>query len=333
MGIVGCYYPQTEAGSREYNRIAGDKVLVSGYPYPRLPGENAVMADNREVSDEKEIESLIAAWRQEVDDVLALVTELDDSDWSTTTVLPGWQVRDVMAHIAHLEAVQTDTPHDAHVEGISIGSPEHVRNEIGVLTEQGVVARRQKSPAELIEEFRQSARKRGEQLKADEPIDPHAPAPGTYGMIGWDYITLLRSRPEDLWMHEQDIRRAVDRPGNLDSPAARHAVAVLTSHLGSVLADKVKASPGTSMVVTVTGHDPVLVSVDDDGQGQVSHDLTGADANLRLEMDVETFVLLAGGRTDRDPNGPTMGPALKKVVVQGDTELGDRVLSAIDVTY
>ena len=34
---------------------------------------------------------------------------------------------------------------------------------------------------------------------------------------------LLGFRIFDSWVHEQDMRRAVDRPGDLDSPAARGA--------------------------------------------------------------------------------------------------------------
>ena len=49
-------------------------------------------------------------------------------------------------------------------------------------------------------------------------------------------------------MHEQDVRRAVGRPGGLDSAPARHTADYLAESLGYVLGKKVGAPVGTSLV-------------------------------------------------------------------------------------
>ena len=60
-------------------------------------------------------------------------------------------------------------------------------------------------------------------------------------------------------MHEQDVRRAVDRPGDMDSAAARHTAEYLAESLGYVLGKKVGAPAGTSLVLEHGGQRAVRV--------------------------------------------------------------------------
>ena len=48
-------------------------------------------------------------------DVVALLRSLDEDDWSRPTDCPGWDVKAVAAHLAHLESVLAGRPQD-HVE-------------------------------------------------------------------------------------------------------------------------------------------------------------------------------------------------------------------------
>ena len=96
-------------------------------------------------------------------------------------------------------------------------------------------------------------------------------------------------------MHEQDIRRATDRPGHLDSVAARHAIAVFARGLGYVWGKKVGAAPGESAAIELSdsGH-RFAVTVGGDGRGVAAPDDAKVDTTLR--MDTGTFVVLCGGR-------------------------------------
>ena len=138
---------------------------------------------------------------------------------------------------------------------------------MGQFTEQGVVARRDATPDDLINEIRAAATARHTALLADPPTDPDAPAPGLFGAIGWSTLTLLRNRPLDLWMHEQDVRRAVGLPGGLGADAAAHSTDYLSESLGYVLAKRVGADPGTTVVLEVEGHAPVAATVTEEGRG------------------------------------------------------------------
>jgi uncharacterized protein (TIGR03083 family) len=261
---------------------------------------------------------LVTVWWEAVDSFTHLLEEVGKDEWSAPTDLPGWDVHAVAAHTAHLEALLAGREHD----DVEVGDAPHAHGMMGKFTEQGVVARRGESPDALIVEIRESSTARHTQLLADPPTDPDAPAPGVFGAIGWSTGLLLRNRPLDVWMHEQDVRRAVGRPGNLDSAPAVHAVDYLMESLPYVVAKRAQAPGGTVVRLSVEGHRPLTAVVGDDGRGRVVVEVDG-EPTVALATDRETFVLVAGGRRRPEPGA---------VRVAGDAELADRILGAMAVT-
>lgn len=257
-------------------------------------------------------------WWRAVNDFTTLLEMVPAEEWSTPTDLPGWDVHAVAAHTAHLESLLAG---GEHVE-VEVGDAPHVRGMMGQFTEQGVVARRDASADDLINEIRSAATARHTALLADPPTDPDAPAPGLFGAIGWSTLTLLRNRPLDIWMHEQDVRRAVGQPGGLDADAAVHSCDYLSESLGYVLAKRVGADPGTTVVVDVEGHAPVAAIVTEEGRGRLLDEVP-TDPTAGLRTDRESFLLLAGGRRPPEPG---------RVEVFGDEDLARRVLDALAVT-
>ncbi|HYJ27111.1 MAG TPA: maleylpyruvate isomerase family mycothiol-dependent enzyme [Nocardioides sp.] len=270
------------------------------------------------MTDADRLSALVAVWWEAVDSFTHVLERVRDDQWSTPTDLPGWDVRAVAAHTAHLEALLAGREHD----DVEVGDPPHARGVMGRFTEQGVVARHDRSPDALITEIRESTTARHTQLLADPPTDPAAPAPGVFGAIGWTTGLLLRNRPLDVWMHEQDVRRALDMPGNLDSAAALHTTDYLLESLPFVVGKRAQAPVGSVVRVEVAGHRPATAVVGDDGRGRTGTPEDG-DPTVTLAMDRETFVVLAGGRRPAAPG---------VVEVSGDTALGERVLAAMAVT-
>ncbi|GAA2133561.1 maleylpyruvate isomerase family mycothiol-dependent enzyme [Nocardioides bigeumensis] len=270
------------------------------------------------MSDRERLAGYVEVWWRAVDDLTTLLEELTADDWAAPTDLPGWDVHAVAAHTAHLEGVLAGQPE----ETVDVGEPEHVRGVMGLYTEQGVVARRDRTPDELINEIREAATSRHTALLADPPTDGAAKPDRIFGGIGWDWQTLLRNRPLDVWMHEQDVRRAVGRPGGLDSPAAGHTVDYLSESLGYVLAKRAGATPGTSVRLDVDGHAPVAYVVGEDGRGRRLDDLP-PEPTVTITTGPEWFALLAGGRRT---------PPDDAVRIDGDVELGRRLVELFAVT-
>ncbi|MGB0100352.1 MAG: maleylpyruvate isomerase family mycothiol-dependent enzyme, partial [Nocardioides sp.] len=239
-------------------------------------------------------------------------------EWATPTDLPGWDVRAVASHVAHLEGILAGGAE----ETAEVGEPDHVSGLMGLYTEIGVVNRRDASPDAIINEIRAAATARHTALLADPPTDGSAMPEPIFGGVPWDWRTLLRNRPLDVWMHEQDVRRAVDRPGGMDSPAARHAAEYLAESLGYVLAKRVGAPAGTSAVLEMEGSAAYAFAVNDAGRGERLDDAPD-DPTVRLLMDRESFIRLAGGRCAAEPG---------TVRVEGDPGLGERLLEALATT-
>ncbi len=117
----------------------------------------------------------------------------------------------------------------------------------------------------------------------------------------WTWERLLRNRPLDVWMHEQDVRRAVGLPGGLDSAPARHTADYLTESLDLVVGKRVGPAAGTTVVIEVTGSPAYAVTVGDDGRARPVE--PPPDPTVRLRMDREDFIVLAGGRRRRPRRG------------------------------
>jgi uncharacterized protein (TIGR03083 family) len=269
-----------------------------------------------------DLRECVAIWRGACADLAALARGIDELSWDFPTDLPGWSVHDVMAHCAALECeLAGDDPLPADVDE----EAPHIRNARAVYTESGVVARREYGKQQVIDEFEDAVRRRGALLD-DEPLDdPAGKPPITPGDIGWDWQTLLRNRVVDIWVHDQDIRRAVGKPGDQDSPAAAFVQDVFGRALPYLLAKRAGAPPGTTMVVDITGPVPALygVAVGDDGRG-VPVDASELEPTVRLTMSTETFAMLAAGRR---------APDELPVTVEGDESLGARVVGDMVVTW
>lgn len=270
--------------------------------------------------DRARLGHLIDVWAGAAADVVELLRALEPSDWARPTDLPGWDVRAVAAHLAHLESELAGNPQ----QQVDVPDAPHVRGFMGQFTEAGPIARAGWTTEEIVDELESSVAARLTTLRADPPTDAAALAPGFAGAIGWSWQTLLSNRPLDLWVHEQDVRRAVGRPGGLDSPAAAHVVGVFGRSLPFVLGKKSGAVPGQSVRVVVSGEQILdeAALVGEDGRGARCV-VVPEEPTATLAMDTETFVVRCSGRRD---------PASLDVAVNGDPDLGARVLAALATT-
>jgi len=270
------------------------------------------------MSDAERLATYVETWWQAIGDFTALLDSLPEEAWALPTDLAGWDVKAVASHTAHLESILADGPE----ETADIGEAPHVTGPMGQFTEIGVVTRRDRSPASIVEEIRATTSARHAALVADPPTDPAASAPGIFGLIGWTQQTLLRNRPLDVWMHEQDVRRAAGRPGGMDSAPAQHAADYLTEAFGFVVGKKVGAPAGTTAVLAVEGSPVRAVEVDESGRAQRLAEVP-AQPTVRLAMDRDSFIVLAGGRRDAEPGA---------VTVEGDAALGAAIVEQLGTT-
>ena len=267
---------------------------------------------------ENPLVQLVEIWHRACTDFVALARAVPREQWDLPTDLEGWTVKDNVAHTAHLEAVLAGSPE----ETIEVPQAPHLTGLMSYYTEQGVLARRDRDMGSLADEIEQAVAARYAALQADPPVDGSAAPPTTPGGVPWDYLTLLSNRPLDVWMHDQDVRRAIGRPGGYDSPVARHVLATFGRALPMVVGKRLAPASGTTVRVALT--DSALcwtVGVGEDGRAGPAED--GAPATTSVALSAEDFVVLAGGRRPPEATHP---------VIEGDQELGLRLLHSLRVT-
>lgn len=261
------------------------------------------------------------AWTQSTDAITDLVAPLSEGEWSAPSGLPGWSVRDVVSHIIGAECEALGDPRPIHNLPADL---VHVKTEKARYVEVQVDVRRHHTAPEMTSDLEYTLIRRRRQLR-DEKRDPGTTVRGTFG----EEMTLeelLRSRAFDVWVHEQDLRRALGQPGHLDSQGALVARDVLLDRLPKVVAKDAEAPPESVVVLDVSGPLDFMrtVRVDKEGWARVDGSVS-LGPTVTLTTDWETYHRLATGRLRTTAAGD-------RVKVEGDQRLADAILRHFAVT-
>lgn len=258
------------------------------------------------------VETLIGCFHA-LSDLGATLTE---AEWKTPTDLPGWTVQDNLSHLVGIERMLQGLPPTAH----RADAREYVRNPIGEMNEHEVDSRRALDGAEVLREWKELVELREVTLRNGDEAYFAQPAmtptgPGT--LADFLHIRIL-----DCWLHEQDMRRAADKPGNLAGAAAEHTVDRLIRTVPIVVGKRAGTPDGGAVIIDVTG-------------GVTRHlvcEVTGGRASMVeapsspplavITLDTEAFVVLATGRR---------AAGAVAASIDGDTALAQRVLAAFNM--
>jgi len=249
-----------------------------------------------------------------------LLGGLSEKDWDRPTDCPGWTVKDQVSHLIGTESALLGR---SAPPPVSEPAP-HVKNPMGQLNEAWVEVRRARSPAEVMAEFREVTTARLAALRSMTDDEMAAITSGPTGQV--PYEEFMRVRVMDNWVHEQDVRRAVGQPGDLEGPVADASLARFTSALPFVIGKRAGAPEGATVVLQLTGpgEQAVAASVVS-GRGRLV-DGPVDDATVRLMMTRETYARLSCGRLS-----PADALAGGLVSVDGDRTLGERVLAGMSI--
>jgi uncharacterized protein (TIGR03083 family) len=257
---------------------------------------------------------LFASW-SDIDRVLA---GLPEESWNTPTPLPGWRVRDVIAHIIGTESMLQGAPTPA-VDG-DVTALDHVRNPIGENNECWIRHLGDHSAGQLLQRYRRITAERREALCALSDESWNAPTmtpagPDSYGRF-------MRVRIFDCWMHEQDIRDALSTPpsdSQLSTAPASVALDELTTSMGFVVGKLGGAPDGARVLIDLTGPLARRIRVAVDGRAAVVDDFGDAEPTTVIRLDGLQFTKLCGGRAS----------AGAEVTYAGDVAVGERVVAKL----
>ena len=267
------------------------------------------------VRGEPVVDELTEVWAS----IVVACEELDDEQWNRATDCPGWTVKDQVSHLIGIEQALLGEPSPPPLSEV----PAHVLNPFGEMNEAWVEARRGVPGAEVLAEFVATTNRRIDALAAMDRDQ--------FDTVGWSpvgdvpYREFMVTRILDCWAHEQDIRRALDRPGGRNGAGERVVLDRCEQTMPYVVGKRVAPPDGTSVLFAITGvmGRQLLVAVDG---GRASPEaLPPVDPpSVTLTMDQDAFWRRCFGRVT-----PEELTDSGSVSVVGDGSLGRRVLAAM----
>ena len=267
------------------------------------------------MNDQETVDKMETVWGS----IEKLCSTFEDGDWRMPTDCPGWSVQDQLSHLVGSEGRLLGRPLPTHVPS----DVSHVKNESGQRNEVLVDVRRSQPGATVLKEFLQVTEERlsilQEMTAEDFSEDTETP-------IGRAPVReLLAIRIFDAWVHEQDIRRAVGRPGHMDGPVARHALDRMVMAMPFVVGRKVQPADGVTLVLNVNGPVGRVFAIAMEGKRANIRDSIPVRPSVSLSMDLETFACLACGRWE-----PRKVLDLGQVHINGDRTLGESIVEQLN---
>jgi uncharacterized protein (TIGR03083 family) len=229
-------------------------------------------------------------------------------------------VKDLIAHVAGTESML-----------LGRNAPEHrlpkagrLPNAVAEFNEVEVDYRRPWPATRVLEDFREITAARLVMLRTlgDEEFSRATPSP--IGTV--PYRDFMRLRVFDCWVHEQDIRRAVDLPVRMDGHIAQQAVERMATAMPYAVGKRVAPPDSTTVVFAVTGSAGGTFSIEMTAGRAVTRPDAPDKPTVRLEMDAEAFICLTCGRGD-----PWALYDAGRIRIAGEEALGRRIIERANV--
>lgn len=266
-----------------------------------------------QIPRQRTVAALAEVWASTGD----LLAGLTRDEWFLPSPLPGWDVRDNVAHIIGTEnmLLGRETPSiDIDRDGAA-----HIRNDIGAFNELAVEAMRTVEPADVLAQFVETTTERLrvlESMEQDEwDAESFTPAgPDTYGRF-------MQIRVFDCWLHEQDIRDATGRPGDEISLPVEVTLDEMTTAMGFVVGKRAGVAPGNRITFALTDAGVVVreIHVEVGERARVVGELA-SPATTTLTMPIGVMTRRCAGRV-------APGELRDQITVDGDAEVAEQILA------
>jgi uncharacterized protein (TIGR03083 family) len=208
---------------------------------------------------------------------------------------------------------------------------DHVKNDFAAMNEPWICVRRPFPGDDILAEFEAVIAARLAALRALSDDD--------WAQIGWSpvgevpHARFMETRVFDSWVHEQDVRLALDRPGGTGNLASDWGIGQVQSALGMIIGKKVRPPDGTVVRFDVSGDpgDARIISIEVEGgrakpvpMSQTAH----VEPTVTIAVSSIDFVRLGCGRANAAAIAAAGG-----VKVEGDADLGQRILENMNFMF
>lgn len=217
------------------------------------------------------------------DSVDELLDGLGAEQWSVPSLCPAWDVRGVVGHLGGVEHMLLGEEPGSMTETIPFAKVGAWLAEAEGLDHAAFLARYRATIAARRTELESITVEQLERTSLT-PVGP-----GTYGRF-------MAVRVFDYWVHEQDMRVPLGRPGHESGPAAEMAIDEIHRSLPYIVGKRIGLPDGMSITFELTGPVERRMHLVVAGRAGLVDAVPAADVTLRA--DSTTFALLACGRID-----------------------------------
>jgi uncharacterized protein (TIGR03083 family) len=239
--------------------------------------------------------------------LLDLLRSLTSQEWEAQTVAPSWKVRHVTAHLLDTALRRLSLGRDRFFTEAPAGD---LASFINGLNRRGVETYGRLSPAVLISLLEVATRELADHLQS---LDPMAAAMFPVSWAGQDespqWFDTAREYTE-RWHHQQQIRLAVNRPGIMTRELYHPVLDCFLRGLPHLYRD---AAGGDGLAVEVTGDCGGVWRLTDAGP---------ITCRVSIPQEIAWRIFTKGIAREE---------ASQLVTIEGDRELGSRVLSLVAI--
>jgi uncharacterized protein (TIGR03083 family) len=244
--------------------------------------------------------------------------QLDERQWDLPTDCPGWTVKDQLSHLIGIERMLLGDPAPPSLAVVA----DHVTNDFGQMNEAWVEARRSVPGSEVLAEFVETTNRRIDALSAMTTAQ--------FDEVGWSpigdvpYRQFMATRLIDCWAHEQDMRRALGRPGGRNGAGEAEVLDRCEQTMPYVVGKRLAPPDGTVVLLAVTGVMGRHVSVAVQNGRAAAVAAFDGPPTMSVTMDQDAFWRLCFGRVSSD--GVL---AEGQVTIEGDVSMAHRLLGSM----
>jgi uncharacterized protein (TIGR03083 family) len=245
--------------------------------------------------------------------------DLSGTEWALATECPGWDVKDQLSHLIGIERALQGEP----VPEWDGPMGDHVKNDFAAMNERWVAVRRAEPGPAVQAEFVEVTRTRLDALAARSEEE--------WAVVGFSpvgnvpYAEFMEVRVFDSWVHEQDVRLALDRPGGSGTGASAMSLDRVQGAMPFVVGKRAACPDGTVVRFAISGPgaDARTFTVAVEG-GRAKPAGDGVTPTTTLSLSSIDFVRLGCGRATADKVDAEGG-----IAVAGDAA-GRHVLNAMN---
>lgn len=254
--------------------------------------------------------------------LLTLLRDLRADEWKLPTVLAGWTVHDLAAHLLDTDLRRLSYQRDRHPL-LEPRAGEELLPFLNRLNAEWVHAARRLSPAVLVELTALAAPQVVELFRS---LDPYAPAVFAVAWAGEDasrnWLDVAREYTEK-WIHQEQIREATGRPGLTRRRLLHPVLDTFLRALPHTYRD-VAAARGTEVGVVIEGEAGDEWTLRRDAAAWKLFEGLAQQPAVRVRLDQDTaWKLFSTSRRK--------GELVGRVEIEGDRALGEPVLGMVSV--